>query len=175
MTNHYRHAILVAAVSGGLFFNVWNLNAHAEQSASRPLQSQSSPAAELRVYKSPTCGCCNDWVKHLQKSNFTVAPENVSDTAAMKNAFGIDPKYRSCHTAVSKEGYVFEGHIPAKYIKQFMKDKPKGAVGLAVQAMPVGSPGMEVDSEFSPYQVLMLMKDGSHEVYANVKTYQSQF
>jgi len=39
----------------------------------------------------------------------------------------------------------------------------------------VGSPGMEVDSKFQPYQVLMLMKDGEPKVYATVNTYQSQF
>ncbi len=84
-------------------------------------------------------------------------------------------RYGSCHTAVTENGYVFEGHVPARYIAQFLNDPPAGAVGLSVPAMPVGSPGMEYKDEFMPYQVLLVNKDGSVEVYASVESYQQQF
>jgi hypothetical protein len=34
--------------------------------------------------------------------------------------------------------------------------------------MPLGSPGMEVGDRFMPYEVLLLNKDGSSEVYAEI-------
>ena len=73
---------------------------------------------------------------------------------------------RSCHTAVTSDGYVFEGHVPAKYIAQFLANPPSEAIGLAVPGMPMGSPGMEYQNKFSPYQVMQINKDGSTAVYA---------
>jgi hypothetical protein len=35
--------------------------------------------------------------------------------------------------------------------------------------MPLGSPGMEVEGRFMPYNVLVLYKDGSSKVYAEIK------
>ena len=31
----------------------------------------------IEVWKSPSCGCCSSWVKHLQANGFSV---NVNDT-----------------------------------------------------------------------------------------------
>ncbi|NCV99393.1 MAG: hypothetical protein EBW26_01600 [Proteobacteria bacterium] len=74
----------------------------------------------------------------------------------------------SCHTAVSSDGYIFEGHIPSEYITQFLTEKPANALGLSVPGMPHGSPGMEVGNHFMPYDVLVLYKDGTSKVYAQV-------
>ena len=41
--------------------------------------------------------------------------------------------------------------------------------------MPVGSPGMEVDDRFMPYEVLLLKDDGSTEVYVRVTTPAQQY
>ena len=70
----------------------------------------------------------------------------------------------------SSQGYVFEGHIPAKFISRFLASPPKDAIGLTVPAMPVGSPGMEYQDKFMPYQVLLLKNDGSSQVYAQVNS-----
>jgi hypothetical protein len=35
--------------------------------------------------------------------------------------------------------------------------------------MPLGSPGMEVGNRFTPYEVLILFKDGTSKVYAEIK------
>ena len=72
------------------------------------------------------------------------------------------------HTVVSKDGYVIEGHIPAKYITQFLNEKPINTLGLSVPGMPVGSPGMEYQNKFMPYQVLVLNKDGTSSIYAEI-------
>ena len=124
--------------------------------------------ADLVVYKSPTCGCCSAWIEHIEANNYVseiAHPENLN---AIKKEHGIEPRFQSCHTAVHTSGLVFEGHIPAEIITRFI-DKPyRDAIGLAVPGMPLGSPGMEYDNKFQPYQVYVLMNDGSSQVYARV-------
>ena len=123
----------------------------------------------LIVHKTPTCGCCKKWMKHLESQDFETSPEDHQNLLPIKEKFGIKPEYRSCHTAVSKEGYVFEGHIPGKYISQFLAENNPNALGLSVPGMPIGSPGMEVGDKFTPYDVLILYKDGTSEIYAEVR------
>lgn len=122
----------------------------------------------MDVYKSPTCGCCEKWVEHAEQRGFSLTTHHPADLNQLKAEQGIEPEYQSCHTAVSAQGYVFEGHIPARYIHEFLAAPPADARGLAVPAMPVGSPGMEMGERFSPYQVLLLKRDGSAEVFAEV-------
>jgi len=137
--------------------------------------SPAKTSLELTVYKSATCGCCKKWVDHLQQQGFKVETLNSNDLPAIKDKFSIGKQYRSCHTAVSPDNYVFEGHIPAKVIARFLKEKPKGALGLAVPAMPVGSPGMEVKNKFLPYLVLLLKQDGSTSEYTKINRQYSQY
>ena len=87
----------------------------------------------------------------------------------VKEKYNIKPEYRSCHTGVSEDGYIFEGHIPSKYITQFLSEQNPDAIGLSVPGMPLGSPGMEVGNRFTPYDVLILFRDGTSEVYAEIK------
>jgi len=134
----------------------------------------------LNVYKSPTCGCCEKWLDHINEHGFQSIAHNSNVLSAFKQAKGIAPQYRSCHTALSKTGYIFEGHVPAKYIHQFLAEQHhnsqnKNILGLAVPAMPIGTPGMEIGEKFMPYQVLLLKGDGSSEVYATINAYQEQF
>ena len=86
----------------------------------------------------------------------------------VKEKYNIKPEYRSCHTGVSEDGYIFEGHIPSKYITQFLSEQNPDAIGLSVPGMPLGSPGMEVGNRFTPYEVLILYKDGTSKVYAEI-------
>lgn len=130
---------------------------------------------ELTVYKSRTCGCCQNWIDHVDEHGFELKANNVTFMSKLKDDKGIAPNYLSCHTAVSKEGYVFEGHIPAKYIKQYLANVPADSIGLSVPAMPVGTPGMEVGERFMPYKILLLNTDGSSSVYAEVAAYEEQF
>ena len=137
--------------------------------------SQQSNLPVLEVYKSATCGCCKKWMTHLEKNGFQSISHNMTDLASFKSDKNIQSQFQSCHTAISKDGYVFEGHIPAKFIQKFLAEKPEGAIGLAVPAMPLGSPGMEAGDNFSPYTILMLMADGSSKTYAQIKTLQEQY
>ena len=123
----------------------------------------------LLVHKTPTCGCCKMWIKHLEGNGLTISVEDHSSLQEIKVKYDIKPEYRSCHTGVSKDGYIFEGHIPSKYITQFLSEEHPNAIGLSVPGMPLGSPGMEVEGMFTPYDVLILFKDGTSEVYAEVR------
>ena len=127
-------------------------------------------AFALTVYKSPACGCCGKWVQHLQANDFSINSVNRDDMASIKQQAGIGSQYQSCHTGFSSQGYIFEGHVPARYIEAFLTEPPDNALGLAVPAMPVGSPGMEMGDRFQPYQVMLLLKDGTAKVFAQVKS-----
>ena len=122
----------------------------------------------LEVWKSPTCGCCHDWIAHLQSSGFQVTVHDVSESAkaAQRLKLGLADKFGSCHTALI-DGYVVEGHVPAREITRLLKERPK-AVGLAVPGMPVGSPGMDgplYQGRKDAYAVLLVQKDGNASVY----------
>ena len=126
--------------------------------------SSSQNKFSLLVHKTPTCGCCKKWVKHLEANSFSTMIKDHQNLQKVKEQYSLQPKYQSCHTAVSQDGYVFEGHIPSKFIKQFLADPEADAIGLSVPGMPLGSPGMEVEGRFMPYDVLVLYKDGSSKV-----------
>ena len=128
-----------------------------------------SSESTLVVHKTPTCGCCKKWMKHLKENGFNTDPQDHQNLNGIKDMHNIEPEYRSCHTAVSSDGFIFEGHIPSKYIKQFLSENHDDAIGLSVPGMPLGSPGMEFENRFMPYEVLILFKDGSSKVYAEVR------
>lgn len=136
--------------------------------------SQSLADATLDVFKDENCGCCVGWVDHMQEAGFASKINHPRDLNGVKEELGVLPKWQSCHTAVTKGGYVFEGHIPAKYIEQFLASPPEGALGLAVPGMPLGSPGMEMGGRFTPYDIVLMNKDGSSSVFAHVPSAAAQ-
>jgi len=117
----------------------------------------------ITVYKSPTCACCNKWVNHLKANGFNVDVNNSRNMAKIKAANGIPAELQSCHTAFVN-GYLIEGHVPAKDIKTLLKQKPT-AIGLSVPGMPMGSPGMEGNRN-DPYAVLLMKKDNTTTTFA---------
>ncbi len=122
-------------------------------------------AAEIEVYKSPTCGCCTKWLDHLKAAGFTVTAHDTNRMLQVKKMAGVPESLHSCHTARVGD-YIIEGHVPAKDIMRLLKEKPK-ARGLAVPGMVVGSPGMEVPGEpAEPYQVILFGENGARQVYA---------
>lgn len=119
----------------------------------------------IKVYASPTCGCCGNWVEHIEENGFDVDLEHRQDMAAVKETLGLPAEYASCHTAVVND-YVVEGHLPAEDLRRFLEEAPE-ARGLAVPGMPVGSPGMEVPGgEVDEYEVVVFTSEGSGEVFA---------
>jgi hypothetical protein len=128
--------------------------------------SPTATAETIEVWKSETCSCCASWVEYLAKNGFTPKAENVAagELARIKAQAGLSPRHQSCHTA-KVGGYVIEGHVPVADIRRLLVEKPD-AVGLAVPDMPIGSPGMESGDQTEPYEVLLIKRDGTTEVFA---------
>ena len=124
---------------------------------------QPATAAEVTVYKSPTCGCCSAWIDHLERNGFTVRSRDHRDVTPVKDELGVPGRLRSCHTAVV-DGYVIEGHVPADDIARLLQERP-AIRGLAVAGMPMGSPGMEGPRK-DAYEVTASEADGDTSVYA---------
>lgn len=116
------------------------------------------------VYKSPTCGCCESWVGHMQKAGFSVEVRDMQDIGPIKAEAGVPAGLGSCHTARIGD-YFVEGHVPPDDVKRLLAEHPD-ARGLAVAGMPQGSPGMEQGRASEPYDVLLVAKDGSTSVFA---------
>jgi hypothetical protein len=121
----------------------------------------------IEVWKAPECGCCEDWVKHLQLNGFAVKI-HAGGNDTMRARMGIPDRLASCHTGVVG-GYAIEGHVPAREIRRLLQEKPQ-AVGLTVPGMPVGTPGMDApvyNGRKDPYDVLLVAKGGGTKVYAS--------
>ena len=137
-----------------------------------PAVAEARPA--LHVLKDPNCGCCSAWVEILQSAGFDVTVEEsmgvtVEESmgtllARYKLDNGIPLEMSSCHTG-RIAGYMIEGHVPPADIRRLLDARPD-AVGLAVPGMPYGSPGMGPESEREPYEVFLIQRDGSTEIYA---------
>ena len=127
--------------------------------------AQRVPATASEVWKRPTCGCCKDWIAYMQANGFQARMHEDGNTD-QRAKLGMPIRYGSCHTALVG-GYAIEGHVPAREVRRLLAEKPK-AVGLAVPAMPLGSPGMdgpEYGGRKQPYDVLLVLSDGSARVY----------
>lgn len=123
------------------------------------------PTIPLEVWKSPTCGCCKDWITHMEANGFRVKVNDVGNTA-VRARLKIPAKLGSCHTAVVGR-YAIEGHVPAADVQRLLKERPD-AIGLAVPGMPYGSPGMDgpaYGNREDPYDVLLVAQDGSTRVF----------
>lgn len=118
----------------------------------------------MTVYKSPTCGCCKEWVKHVQGAGFATKVFDLDDLTKVKQDAGVPDRLQSCHTALVG-AFVVEGHVPADLIHKMLKEKP-AIRGLAVPGMVTGSPGMEMGNRKDPYDVVAFTKEGKTSVYA---------
>ena len=131
-------------------------------SAAVSLLAAPALAASLTVYKSPTCGCCEDWVSHMQESGFEVKAIDRDNMAPIKQRAGVAPELASCHTALI-DGYVIEGHVPAADVRQLLEQKP-ALRGLTIPGMPQSAPGMDIPG--SPYEVLSFDNAGHTQVFS---------
>ena len=119
----------------------------------------------VEVWKDPSCGCCHDWIEHMQANGFSFTIHDTGNNA-VRTRLGLPQKLGSCHTALVG-GYLIEGHVPASDVRALLQQKPK-ALGLAVPGMPVGSPGMDgavYGNRRDPYDVLLVARDGSTRIF----------
>lgn len=121
------------------------------------------------VHQGAFCGCCGRWMDHLRNNGFAARGESYTrDLAEFKDSRGVPRGMHGCHTGVWKGKYVFEGHVPAKYIREYLNNPPPGTIGLAVPGMPSGSPGMYSGDEFEPYNLYLLEEGGDYRFLTTV-------
>ena len=126
--------------------------------------SLSALAAEpMTVYKSQYCGCCEQWIKHMQDNGFELKVVNTEQLEPIKQQHGVTPQLASCHTALVG-GYVVEGHVPAADVQRMLDKKP-AIRGLTIPGMPQSAPGMDIPGQ--PYQVLAIDEAGQTALWAS--------
>jgi hypothetical protein len=130
---------------------LWTLHAGA---------AKADDAKRIVVHKSATCGCCGGWAKRMREAGYVVEEVVEADMKAVKSKFGVPENMASCHTA-ELDGYVVEGHVPARAIAQLLAERPK-AIGVAAPGMPMGSPGMEMGAPES-YTLYLFDASGARE------------
>ena len=121
-------------------------------------------AGKVVVYKDPSCQCCGQWARHMRQSGFTVSVNSVEDMTPVKADAGIPEAMESCHTAFI-DGYVIEGHVPARDVKRMLEQRP-AIKGLAVPGMPQSAPGMDIP-EYEPFSVLAFDAKGMTSIFAS--------
>ena len=117
----------------------------------------------MTVYKSPSCGCCSEWIDIMKSKGFKVDVIETNEVNNIKQKAGLQAGQTSCHTAFV-DGYVVEGHVNYSAIKKMLEEKPN-IIGITVPGMPIGSPGMEQGNTKQAYNILYVNKDGSTGVY----------
>ncbi|OHC45830.1 MAG: metal-binding protein [Rhodobacteraceae bacterium GWE1_64_9] len=132
-----------------------------------PAQAFAQELETIEVFKTATCGCCHDWIAHLQDAGFAVAAQDLEYVALaeLKQTAGVPDALVSCHTG-RIAGYVIEGHVPAADIRRLLVERPD-AIGLSVPGMPIGSPGMGPEDQREAYDVILIGRDGAANVFAS--------
>lgn len=129
-------------------------------------RADDATSLDIVIYKHEACGCCGLWSKHLSDYGFNVREVNVANPNEVKLRYGVNFELASCHTAIAGD-YIIEGHVPADLIAKVLREKP-AIRGLAVPAMPIGSPGMEGPNPVT-YHVFAFDAEGNKTVYATRK------
>jgi hypothetical protein len=137
--------------------------------ATAPIAGLAQSAPAIHVMKDPNCGCCKAWMTILDEDGFAVTSEDGFGSVLIRYKMdnGVPQAMMSCHTA-KVDGYVIEGHVPPADIRRLLAERPE-AVGLAVPDMPYGSPGMGPQDRREAYDVFLIRRDGSTEIFQSYK------
>jgi hypothetical protein len=127
--------------------------------------AQARPSRNLTVFKTPTCACCDAWIRHMRDAGFSTTITILPSLQSVRISRGMPDALASCHTGLI-DGYLVEGHVPAQDVIRLLAERP-AAIGLAVPAMPLGSPGMETpQGHREPYDTLLVLRSGATRVFA---------
>ena len=174
ISNYWIPSLVVGAalVAGLTYFAVTDTHLFSNSTQASNLSSAQLAANELNitVYRTPTCGCCEGWVEHLQQHNFNVTdmvkPE--AEIQAIRQKYNLPRALTSCHTA-EINGYLVEGHVPVEDVQKLIAKKPD-ITGIAVPGMPIGTPGMEMGDRKESFEVIGFKKRNQMDVF-NSYTY----
>jgi hypothetical protein len=141
-----------------------------ESDQSSVAQAESGKTVQaITIYKSPNCGCCQDWAEHLAANGFETRIVETNNLNEIKQEYDVPRDMASCHTALIGD-LVIEGHVPANDIVAYLEDPQFNTIGLSVPGMPHGTPGMETGRK-DDYQVIAFNANGKQGVFREHKDY----
>lgn len=114
------------------------------------------------VYKSPSCGCCGNYVSYLKRQGYDVEVVQTQDMDSIKERYEIPRDMHSCHTTVIGD-YAVEGHIPLEAVDKLLAERPD-IRGIAMPGMPSGSPGMP-GPKLGAFVIHGMARDGSVPIF----------
>lgn len=120
-------------------------------------------AIPIKIYRNPNCGCCDVYAQYLKSQGFAVELIDTTNAASIHQKYAVPERLEGCHTAIIG-GYVFEGLIPAEYLKRVV-DEHAPIKGLSVPGMPVGAPGMP-GAKKGPINVYYLDDSSAPKIFA---------
>ncbi|GLQ23897.1 hypothetical protein GCM10007853_17710 [Algimonas ampicilliniresistens] len=148
-----RRLVIACVAAIGLVACSADRNASETQAAS----ATAPTVAHITVHKTPTCGCCTQWVEHVVAEGFSVTVHDHADLTPIRKRLGIPERLASCHSA-EVDGYALEGHVPASDILRLLSERPD-AIGLSVPGMPASAPGMDMEGVKQSYATLLFDAD----------------
>jgi len=126
-----------------------------------PHVNKSGNSHRLTAYKTPTCGCCGNWVVYMKNKDYQIDVVDVTEEELnkIKEEQGVPESLYACHTTVINEGqYFVEGHIPEEAIVKLMNEEPEIS-GIGMPGMPSASPGMP-GKKVMPFDITQVDKNG---------------
>ena len=96
--------------------------------------------AVLQMIKNPGCSCCGTHADYLRAHGYEVEITESDALAELRAELDVPDELAGCHL-IRVEGYLIEGHVPARAIDKLLAERPQ-IRGIAVPGMPAGSPGM---------------------------------
>ncbi len=87
----------------------------------------------IQIFKPITSSCPQSWLNDLKTEVSDIQIVSLIDVRNLKREVGIPKEIQSCNTSFLND-YVFEGNVPTLAIKDFFKNIPKDAIGLALPA-----------------------------------------
>jgi hypothetical protein len=143
---------------------VFALGASISAAPQAPPKTAPAPApVDVKVYLTPTCGCCSKWVDHMAAAKFNTTKDVRTDLGTVPERKRVPRQLMGCHLAIVGP-YIVEGHVPADVVRKLLKEQPKIA-GISVPGMPTGSPGMEGPNP-EPYSIVAFRADGTTYEFA---------
>jgi hypothetical protein len=116
---------------------------------------------EVKMYKNPECGCCEEYAGYLRRHGFRVMVTPTHNMSLISRQAGVPEHLAGCHT-MTVGGYVVEGHVPVGAIDKLLAERP-AIKGISLPGMPEGSPGM-TGVKSAPLEVLEI-KEGAPKVF----------
>lgn len=110
---------------------------------------------KIQVFQPPTSSCPKSWFTDMESISNEIEVVTVMDVKSLKRDIGIPKEIQSCNTTLMDD-YVFEGNVPSKAIKDFLKDRPINAIGLSLPAY---------ENDKNPKTVFVIFEDKTYREF----------